>query len=132
MPEWYGSFHFYSMTTESIHNTPESEIRMATVYLRAATGKSLVTGKPTAASIQSFQPTPETVRHAKQALADLGFTIESEGVTLSISGPQSLFEKHCAIKILPVKNILEIKKLDRYIEGIEFAIPGVPFNGCSR
>ena len=120
------------MTTESIHNTPESEIRMATVYLRSATGKSLVTGKPTAATIQSFQPTPETVLYAKQALADLGFTIESEGVTLSISGPRPLFEKHCTIQNLHGKEILEIKRLDRYIEAIEFAIPGAPFVGYSR
>ncbi len=111
---------------------PESEIRMATVYMRSATGNSLVTGKPTAATIQSFQPTPETVQHTKQALADLGFVIESEGVTLSISGPRSLFEKHCTIQNLHGKEFLEIKKLERYIEGIEFAIPGAPFDGYSR
>jgi len=117
------------MTTESIHNnSSEPETRMATVYLRSATGKSLLTGKPTAATIQAFQPAPETIVHVKLALTDMGFTIESEGVTLSISGPLSLFEEHCTVQSLYGKELLKIKNLDRYIDGIEFAIPGAPFN----
>ncbi len=64
---------------------------------------------------------------AKQALANLGFTIESEGVTLSISGPRSLFEKHCTIRENHGKTLMTIESLERYIEGIEDAVPGSPF-----
>jgi hypothetical protein len=116
------------MTTESIHHrSSEAELRMATVYLRSVSGKSLLTDTPTAATIHTFRPAPDIVAYVKQVLTDRGFTIESEGITLSISGPQSLFEKHGTIQELHGKEFMKIKNLDRYIDGIEFAVPGAPF-----
>lgn len=102
----------------------DSEIRMATVYLHAPSGRSLLTEHPTAAEITAFLPSLETLTHVKKTLANLGFSIEATGVSLSISGPVNLFKKHCTAKEIAGRQLWEIKQLSRYIEAIEFSIQG--------
>ncbi len=91
---------------------------------------------------------PETVQEAVTELRQRGFTIEAQGVTLSISGPSELFERVCGVEILFEKTmeqepgqaqsrtrlayrssrpVMQIKGLEGIIEGIVFTTQGVPF-----
>jgi hypothetical protein len=81
-------------------------------------------------------------------LQRLGFKIEAQGVTLSISGPPELFEQTCGVKIsleermarYPGKgeprkqllykssqSVMHIRTLDDIVEGIVLSVPGIPF-----
>ncbi|MFH1215245.1 MAG: hypothetical protein V1706_01955 [Pseudomonadota bacterium] len=112
------------MTGKRDTGVPDQGIRMATVYMHAPSGRSMVTDAPSAAGVKSYQPLPETVEIVKKALVDLGFSIEAEGVSLSISGPPALFDKYCSPKHVPGRDFFEIKELGSFIEAIEFAVPG--------
>ena len=128
------------------------KIVMATVFLKSKTGRSLlgkignVPGEP-----EQYMATTETFRKAISELKQRGFTIEAEGVTLSISGLPEQFEQSCGIKISceekiifepgktqprtqlvyrASKPVMQIQGLENIIEGIVLAIPGVPFENC--
>jgi hypothetical protein len=125
------------------------EILMATVYLKSKTGRSLLQErKPMLADPAPYLPSSETIQKAITELQQRGFTIEAQGVTLSISGPPELFEAVCSVKVsfdetkvqepgqirpqtrLVYRSsqlVMKIHGLEDIIEGIIFAIPGVPF-----
>ncbi len=132
-------------------NRSPSKVVMASVYLRARTGRSLLQeGKPPPRELQPFLATPETVQKAVSELRQRGFNIEAQGVTLSISGPPELFERLCGVKITveeitirdsksthpwiqlvcrSSRRVMNIKGLEDLIEGIVLMTPGVPFKG---
>jgi hypothetical protein len=132
-----------------MENKPK--ILMATAYLRTRSGRSLlkeknvVPGDPT-----PYLPSQETIKKAIVELERLGFTIEAQGVTLSISGPPELFEQAFGVKISyeerslhepgkarPIRHLLptssqpvmHAESLKDTVEGIVLATPGVPFSG---
>ena len=95
-----------------------------------------------------YLPAPETVEKAVAELERLGFNIEGQGVTLSISGPIELLEEVCNTRITAEKvedelarevgpgirhiyrssePIMQISGLEDIIEGVVLAAPGVPF-----
>jgi len=125
------------------------KIVMATVFLKSKTGHSLldeignVPGEP-----EQYMATEETFRKAISELKQRGFTIEAQGVTLSISGLPEQFEQSCDIKITyeeikisesretqprtqlvyrASKPVMQIQGLEDIIKGIVLATPGVPF-----
>jgi len=125
-------------------------ILMATVYLKSQTGRSLLRERPAAPSDPApYLPSPETVKKAIAELTRLGFTIEAQGATLSISAPPELFEQACGVTISfeetaeynpergqAIKRqvyrssqlVMQIQGLADIIEGITFAVPGTPLN----
>ncbi len=125
------------------------KILMATVYLRTRSGRSLLREKNVVPSDPtSYLPSQETVKKATAELERLGFTIEAQGVTLSISGPPGLFEQVFGIKISfeermlhepgkakPIRQlvpkssqpVMHLQGWDDTIEGIILATPGIPF-----
>ena len=130
-----------------MNNRPQ--IIMATVYLRSQSGQSLMSlaGKPPK-DLAPYLATPETRQTAISELEELGFTIEAQGVTLSISGPPELFEQVCNVEIsmetiqsptpdisqsrpfnIPRSSepVMRIPELENVIEGLVLATPGVPF-----
>jgi len=134
--------------------TPDSpKILMATVYLKSHSGRSpLREGNAAPIDPRSYLPSPETINQAIAELQQLGFKIEAQGVTLSISGPPELFEKTCGVKISLEEKIvhehreakaktqfifkssqpvMHIQKLHNIIDGITVSIRGIPFEGYS-
>jgi hypothetical protein len=122
---------------------------MATVYLKSKSGRSLLQeGKSAPMDPKPYLPSADIAKKAISALKQLGFKIEAQGVTLSISGPPDLFEKTCRIKISlkertvhhPMKPkpltqfvftssqpVMHPQQLDDIIEGIVIAVPGAQF-----
>ena len=130
---------------ESIQETPK--IIMATVYLKTQSGRSLLGGKRAAPIDPApYLPSSETVEKAISGLQRLGFRVEAQGVTLSISGSPALFEQNCDVKISLVeemlnaslqshnrkrfvfkssKPLMQIMELRDVIDGIVLAVPGI-------
>lgn len=129
----------------------KSDKLMATVYLRSESGRSLLDKGNMAVPVDpaSYMPTPETIEKAITELERLGFIIETQGVTLSISGSADLFEQICGITISHEKRtlhepgkskpvvrsvyvssqpVMRINKLNHIVEGMVFAAPGAPFS----
>jgi hypothetical protein len=127
------------------------KVVMATVYLKSQSGRSLLQEQK-AAPIDSrpYLPSSETISRAISELQRLGFKIEAQGVTLSISGPSDLFEQTCGVKISveerivhefgkaePTKQlmykssqtIMHIPGTDEIIDGIMLSIPAIYFEG---
>ncbi len=117
---------------------------MATVYLKSVTGFSLLKESKSALQNPKFYLADEqTVQQAVYELEKRGFTLESRGAALSISGAPELFEKHCQTKISlkEVKNrksghrhvwqssepVMYIQGLEDIIDGIVLAVSGVSF-----
>ncbi len=122
---------------------------MATVFLRSQSGSSLLEESDVAPkAAESYRPLPETIRKAVAGLNKLGFKVEAEGVTLSISGTPELFEMRCGVKIFfeekprtvsgkagaekqftcrSSQSVMHIRELDDVIDGIVLATPGIPF-----
>ncbi len=73
----------------------------ATLILKAPSGQSVRDQSATAATIDSLQPDSATTARAVDYLKKAGFQIEQPGVTLSISGPASLFEQTFGLKLSP-------------------------------
>ncbi len=138
-----------NMLDTNKHKQQVPKIVMATVFLKSKTGRSLldkignVPGEP-----KQYMATTETFQKAISELKQHGFTIEAEGITLSISGLPEQFEQSCGIKMSyeeiqisepgktqpgtklvyrASKPVMQIQGLEDIIEGIVLAIPGVPF-----
>jgi hypothetical protein len=118
-------------------------IILATVYLKSQTGRSLLGDRHSPpAEVTAYLPSAESIEKAATELEKLGFKIEARGMTLSISGPPCLFERLCGVKISSDGSIetaelkslyiragdpvLHIKQLNRIVEGIVLARPGIP------
>ena len=122
---------------------------MATVYLKSKSGRSfLKEGRFVPSDPKPYLPSGEIIEKAISGLQQLGFTIEAQGVTLSISGSPALFEKTFGVKISIEKKIvsqpnrpmpatqfiytssqpvMRLQQMDDIIEGVVIAVPGVPF-----
>ncbi|MFX0183062.1 MAG: hypothetical protein ACFE95_08280 [Candidatus Hodarchaeota archaeon] len=121
---------------------------MATVYLKSTTGRSLLEEDKAVIDPKPFLPSPETTQRAIAELKKRGFTIEAQGITLSVSGPPELFKKIFDVKITiekikshdleqtqpqtwliyrSSKPIMQIAELEDIIEGIVLSTPGIPF-----
>ena len=127
----------------------ESKIVMATVHVKSQSGRSLLReGKSAPIDPRPYLPSSANMDKVVTELERLGFKIEAQGVTLSISGPPELYEQTCGVKIsleertvhepreakaktqLIFKSsqpVMHIKQLDDVIDGIVISIPGIPF-----
>lgn len=73
--------------------TMETKQRVyASVVLRAPSGQSVLDVAATAGQIDALRPDSAAVVEATAYLQQMGFRIEQPGITLSISGPKTLFE----------------------------------------
>ena len=147
IPVFLDYFPNNTIQLDAMENRPQ--IIMATVYLRSQNGQSLmqISEKPPR-DLKPYLATSETVQTAIAELQKLGFTIEAQGVTLSISGSPELFEQVCDVEIsletiqTPIPDIsrsrtlsiprssqpvMQIPELENVIEGLVLATPGVPF-----
>lgn len=119
-----------------------SEFVMATVHLRPASGRSLLKSKSTALlDCEAYRPAEGSIARVAAQLTRRGFRVETVGLTLSISGPRTLFERECSVTLRRVETRLEgkdrvrywqsservmhIPALDDLIEGITLAVPAV-------
>lgn len=57
----------------------------------------------TAANIEEFRPTEETIKRATTHFQELGFAVSPGEITLTISGEPALFEKVFGVKIITDK-----------------------------
>ena len=128
------------------------KILMATVYLKTRSGRSLLREKTVVLSDPTpYLPSQETIKKAIAELERLGFTIEAQGVTLSISGPPELFEQVFGVtisyeqrllgepgKTRPMRQIvpkssqpvMKAEVLADIVDGIVLATPGIPFDSA--
>lgn len=134
-------------TSEDKKQSSQKKV-MATVYLRSMSGRSLLQEGIIGSDPTPYRSSPVTTQRAILELEKRGFTIEAQGVTLSISGPPELFEKIFDVKISieeikrhepgrtqprslficrSSKPVMKIQELEDFIEGIVLAKPGVPF-----
>jgi hypothetical protein len=121
---------------------------MASVYLKSKSGRSLLY-KALPTDPTPYLPSDDTMKSALEALEKLGFQIESQGVTLSISGTPDLFEKTCDVEIWLKKKmmrhpasgrteslmifessqpVMHPRNLDDIIDGIIISTPAVPLD----
>lgn len=119
---------------------PEIKMVMATVILKSMTGRSFLTDNVPVVNAKPYLPLKEVLEKAKQELKKRGFGIESEGVTLSISGPLELFEKTFKVQIWQEEEPRQPGSPDKVtvyrssqkvmrIEGLEDVIEGVVLAG---
>lgn len=73
----------------------ENQMIFAEVILKSHSGQSLATSDTlvTSENIEAFDPPTETVTDARKILNELGFNTPQTGITVTISGPKSTFEK---------------------------------------
>jgi len=122
---------------------------MATVYLKSKTGRSpLLESRAIPSDIAPYLAAPETFQRAAAELGKFGFTIEAQGVTLSISGSRELFEQTFGVRIFSEEKaflepgkphhetimvyrssqtVMKIPGLEDVIEGVVLSSPAVLF-----
>jgi len=101
----------------------------AEVYLVAASGKRQIDpkAKVTAKNIDKYRPSATTVAKATRRLRSLGFDVPLAGVTLTLSGPVSLFETVFQMRFdttgsypVPISDPVIPVSLRRLVAGITF------------
>jgi subtilase family serine protease len=77
----------------------------AEVILRSKSGHSLVSEDAivTSANVEDFYPSQETINDAASKLADLGFGVSQNALSLTITGRPDLFEKVFNTKLTTTK-----------------------------
>lgn len=109
---------------------------IAEAFLVTKSGKSIMDPgvRITADNIDQFRPTEGTIREAIQAIESLGFHVLTPGFTLSVHGPQSLFENVFQITFDTTKGYIQPQTppiipalLQDLVEGLEFSIPAQLF-----
>ena len=104
----------------------------AEVYLVTASGKRQMDpkAKVTAKNIDEFRPSAATVAKATRRLRSLGFDVPLAGVTLTLSGPVSLFETVFQMRFdttgpdpLPISDPVIPPSLQDLVAGITFGGP---------
>jgi subtilase family serine protease len=78
----------------------------AEVILKSTSGKSMSSAKEpiTSDNIEEFRPSDLVVNDATKHLKQLGFAVSSNGLTLTIEGEESLFEKVFKINLTLKRN----------------------------
>lgn len=76
------------------------------VILKSKSGRSLTNedGAITSENIDEYSPSDETILEAKQAFNKLGFSTPQSGITLTIVGQKSQFEKIFQIEITETRD----------------------------
>lgn len=79
----------------------EGPILSAEVILKSASGRSLtdVDVSITSENVEEFRPDQETVKEAIRQLEKLGFKVSQKGITLTIEGEPTQFEKAFKVKL---------------------------------
>ena len=109
----------------------------AEVILKSKTGQSMTntSGSITKENVKEFEPSGENLEYAINTLKELGFNVFRSGLTLTITGDLSLFEKIFKTKlnvkknenghksINPSKELDIPEKLSKVIERIVFPPP---------
>lgn len=72
-----------------------SPVISAEALLKSRSGRSMTEGNIaiTAENVEEFSPTPQVVAEATKRLQELGFTVSQGGVTLTLQGQSTQFEK---------------------------------------
>lgn len=78
----------------------------AEVILKSKSGQSMASTEApiTSDNIEEFRPSDLTIKDAKEHLKQLGFNVSSNGLTLTIVGERSLFEKVFKVKLIVKKD----------------------------
>jgi hypothetical protein len=78
----------------------------AEVILKSKSGQSMVSTEApiTSDNIDEFRPSDLVVKDATKRLKQLGFAVSSNGLTLTIGGEKSLFEKVFKVKLIVEKD----------------------------
>jgi subtilase family serine protease len=73
----------------------------AEVILRSKSGRSMDSSNVpiTSENIEEFQPSEQVINDATNRFKQLGFAVFSNGLTLTIEGEKSLFEKVFKVKL---------------------------------
>src|SRR5215210_8788639 len=84
---------------------PNLPLVSAEAILRSRTGRSLARpDEPiTAENLEAFSPTEQTVAEAARRLGELGFEVSHSGVTLTLLGEPSRFERVFGIELALVE-----------------------------
>jgi hypothetical protein len=74
---------------------------LAEVILKSESGRSMVKSNIpiTSENIGEFQPSEQVIKNGTNRFKQLGFTVFSNGLTLTIEGEKSLFEKVFKVKL---------------------------------
>lgn len=72
-----------------------SPVISAEALLKSRSGLSMTEGNIaiTAENVEEFSPTPQVVLEATKRLQELGFTVSQGGITLTLQGKSTQFEK---------------------------------------
>jgi subtilase family serine protease len=78
----------------------------AEVILKSESGRSMASSDIpiTSENIEEFQPSEQVTKDATNRFKQLGFAVFSNGLTLTIEGEKSLFEKVFKVKLTLEKN----------------------------
>lgn len=78
----------------------------AEVILKSKSGRSMASSviPITSENIEEFRPSDSVIKDATKLLKQLGFTVSSNGLTLTIEGEKSLFEKVFKVNLTLEKN----------------------------
>jgi subtilase family serine protease len=78
----------------------------AEVILKSKSGQSMVRTEAsiTSENIEEFRPSDLVINDATEHLKQLGFAVSSNGLTLTIEGEKSLFEKVFKVKLTVEKD----------------------------
>lgn len=110
--------------------------RVVTVYLRSASGASLLAATPSELRrVDRFRATPDAVAAAEAALLALGLRVEARGVTLSASGDAALLAELFGLEgaaVGPQRAPRLPEALAPWVEAVELASAGLPLENSGR
>jgi hypothetical protein len=78
----------------------------AEVILKSESGRSMTSSQIpiTSENVEEFRPSERVIKDATSHLKELGFAVSSNGLTLTLVGEKSLFEKVFKVKLTLKKN----------------------------
>jgi hypothetical protein len=103
----YSTFNFKNINNIEKNNVLVNMIKvtassiLAEVILKSESGRSMVKSNIpiTSENIGEFQPSEQVIKNGTNRFKQLGFTVFSNGLTLTIEGEKSLFEKVFKVKL---------------------------------
>jgi len=103
----YSTYNFKNINNIERNNALAKMIKVtassisAEVILKSESGRSMVSSNVpiTSENIEEFQPSEQVIKDATNRFKQLGFAVFSNGLTLTIEGEKSLFEKVFKVKL---------------------------------
>ena len=103
----YSTYNFKNINNIKKNNALANMIKVTTssisaeVILKSESGRSMTSSNVsiTSENIEEFRPSEQVIKDATKHLKQLGFAVFSNGLTLTIEGEKSLFEKVFKVKL---------------------------------